>query len=125
MMIISYWLLLSYLRNSPSSLSPVPIFGSGVLMTDFAARRLLFVFNDLFPIFIPKRNAFGIIMLMRQILLNIMHIGSMMTGVISDAVRKPAHVLTIISFYNTPSGHTKARIFVFLFWLTFFYFFHW
>ena len=94
-MMISYWMLLSYLRNSPSALSPVPIFGSSVLITDFAVRRFL-VFNDLFPAFIPKRYTFGILMAMRQILLTIMHVGSIMTWVIPDAVRKPGHVLTII-----------------------------
>src|SRR5215208_6477202 len=78
LMMISYWMLLSYLRNSPSSLSPVPIFGSSVLITDFAVRRFI-VFNDLFPIFIPKRYTFGILMLMGQILLTIMHVGSIMT----------------------------------------------
>jgi hypothetical protein len=65
------------------------------LMSDFVVRRFL-VFHDLFSIFTPKRNAFGIIMLMRQILLTIMHVDSIMTYVISDAVRKPGHVLTII-----------------------------
>ena len=64
-------------------------------MSDFAARRFL-VFNDLFSIFIPKRNAFGIIMFMRQIILTIMHVGSVMTYVISGTVRKPGHVPTII-----------------------------
>ena len=43
-----------------------PISGRSVLISDFAARKVL-VFNDLFAIFIPKRNTFGIIMLMRQI----------------------------------------------------------
>ena len=87
--------MLSYLRNSPSSLSPVPIFGPSLVMTDFAARRFL-VFHDLLPIFIPKRYTFSIIMLMRQILLTIMHAGSVMPYVISGAVRKPGYVLTII-----------------------------
>jgi hypothetical protein len=47
-------------------------------MADFAVRRFL-VFHNLFPIFIPKMNTFGIIMLMRQIILNIMHVDSIMT----------------------------------------------
>jgi hypothetical protein len=64
-------------------------------MSDFAARRFLLVLNDLFSIFIPKRNAFGIMTLMQKIILNIMPVGSVMTYVISDAVRKPGHVLTI------------------------------
>lgn len=81
-------------------------------MTDFAVRRFL-VFHDLLPFFIPKRNTFGIIMFMRQILLTIMHVGSIMPYVISGAVRKPGYVLTIIWFYNPPSVHTKARIYVF------------
>ena len=33
---------------------------------------------------------------MRQIILTIMHVGSVMTYAISDAVIKPGHVLTII-----------------------------
>jgi hypothetical protein len=65
-------------------------------MSDFAARRFLLVLHDLFSIFIPKRNALGIMMLIRQIILTIMHVGSVMTYVISGAVRKPGHVLTII-----------------------------
>jgi hypothetical protein len=64
-------------------------------MTDFAVRRFL-LFHDLFPIFIPKRITFGIIMFMRQILLTIMHAGSVMPYVISGAVRKPGYVLTTI-----------------------------
>lgn len=64
-------------------------------MTDFVVRRFL-VFDDLLPIFIPKRITFGIIMLMREILLTIVHVGSVMTYVISGAVRKPGYVLTII-----------------------------
>jgi hypothetical protein len=36
------------------------------------------------------------IMFMRQILLTIMHVGSVMPYVISGAVRKPGYVLTII-----------------------------
>ena len=58
-----------------------PLFLSSVLsvlMADFAVRRFL-VFHNLFPIFIPKMNTFGIIMLMRQIILNIMHVDSIMT----------------------------------------------
>ena len=81
-------------------------------MTDSAVRRFL-VFHDLLPIFIPKRITFGIMMLMRQILLTIMHVGSVMTYVISGAVRKPYHVLTIIWFYNPRSGHMEAHIYVF------------
>jgi hypothetical protein len=65
-------------------------------MSDFAARRFLLVLNDLISIFIPKRNALGIMTLMRQIILNITRVGSVMTYVISFAVRKPGHVLTII-----------------------------
>jgi hypothetical protein len=65
-------------------------------MTDFFAARRFLVFHDLFSIFTPKRNAFGIMKLMRQITLTITHVGSIMTYVISDAVRKPCHVLTII-----------------------------
>ena len=65
-------------------------------MTDFAARRFLLVFHDLFSIFIPKRNALGIMTMMQNIILTITHVGSVMTYVISDAVRKPGHVLTII-----------------------------
>src|SRR5215217_1492535 len=57
LMMMSYWMLLSYLKISPSALSPVPIFGSSVLMTDFAVRRFL-VFHNLFPIFIPKKVYF-------------------------------------------------------------------
>jgi hypothetical protein len=78
LMMMSYWMLLSYLKISPFALSPVPIFGSSVLMTDFAVRRFL-IFHNLFPIFIPKRYTFGILMPMRQILLTIMHPGSIMT----------------------------------------------
>ena len=81
-------------------------------MTGFAARRFL-VFHDLFPIFIPKMNAVGIIMLMRQVFLTITHVGSIMTYIIPDAVRKPGHVLIIIWYYNPPSGHTEACIYVF------------
>ena len=66
-----------------------------VLMADFAVIGFL-VFHDLFPTFIPKRDTFGMIMLLRQILLTITHIGSIMTYVVSDALRKPGHVLTII-----------------------------
>ena len=65
-------------------------------MTDFAARRFLLVFHDLFSIFIPKRNALGIMTMIQKIILNIARVGSVMTYVISDAVRKPGHVLTII-----------------------------
>ncbi len=51
---------------------------------------------------------------MRQIILTITHIGSVMTYVISDAVRKPCHVLTIIWFYNPLSANTEARTSIFL-----------
>jgi hypothetical protein len=49
-------------------------------------------------------------MIMQQILLNIMHVGSIKTYVISDAVRRPGHVLTIIWLYNPASGHIDARL---------------
>ena len=42
------------------------------------------------------RDDFGIMTMMRQIILSITHVGSVMTYVISDAVRKPGHVLTSI-----------------------------
>jgi len=32
-----------------------------------------------------------------------------MTYSISDTVRKPGHVLTIIWLYSPPSGHTEVR----------------
>jgi hypothetical protein len=80
------------------------------MTADFAGRRFFLVFHDLFPIFIAKRDTFGIIMIMQQILLNIMYVGSIKTYVISDAVRRPGHVLTIIWLYNPASGHIDARL---------------
>jgi glutamine synthetase type III len=54
------------------------MFGSGVLTTDFAARKFL-VFHDVVPIFILKRDAFGIVMVIPKIFLSIMHMASIMT----------------------------------------------
>jgi len=48
-------------------------------MTDFAIRRFFLVFHNLFPIFVPKRNSFDMIMLTWRILITIMHVGSIMT----------------------------------------------
>jgi hypothetical protein len=63
-----------------------------------------------FLFLLQKGDTFGIIMIMQQILLNIMHVGSIKTYVISDAVRRPGHVLTIIRLYNPASGHIDARL---------------
>lgn len=51
-------------------------------------------------------------MLIHQIFLTIVHIGSITTYVISGAIRKPGYVLTIILFDNPPSAHTEGRIYV-------------
>jgi hypothetical protein len=63
-----------------------------------------------FLFLLQKGDTFGIIMIMQQILLNIIHVGSIKTYVISDAVRRPGHVLTIIWLYNPASGHIDARL---------------
>lgn len=50
-----------------------------VLMADLAIRIFFVIFHNLICIFIQRNNIFSIIMLREQIILNIMHVGSILT----------------------------------------------